>query len=131
MSSDQDKLTIAEETAYAEKQDVVTGRVRITTRTETKDELLEALLAREEVSVERVAVERDVDVVPDVRTEGDVTIVPLVEEVLVVEKRLRLREELHIRRTVSQDPVEVPVTLRKQRAEIHRDGPNQNNEEEI
>jgi stress response protein YsnF len=38
----------------------------------------------------------------------------------VVEKRLVLKEELHIRRSVTLENVEVPVTLRKQRAVIER-----------
>jgi stress response protein YsnF len=55
-----------------------------------------------------------------VRTEGDVTILPILEEVLVVEKRLVLKEELHIRRHLARENVEVPVTLRKERAVVER-----------
>ena len=47
-----------------------------------------------------------------VRTEGDVLIIPVLEEVLVVEKRLVLKEELHVRRLVSEENVEIPVTVR-------------------
>jgi stress response protein YsnF len=52
----------------------------------------------------------------------------------VVEKRLVLKEELHIRRRVTHENVEVPVTLRKQRAVIERltaDGQLMCNDEEI
>ena len=63
---------------------------------------------------------------------GDLTIVPVVEEVLVVEKRLVLKEELHIRRTSQTELVEVPVTLRKQRAVVERQAPHTSpSEEEI
>jgi stress response protein YsnF len=71
-----------------------------------------------------VPIDRVVDVAPAVRTENDVTIVPVVEEVLVVEKRLVLKEELHIRRKAETKPVEVPVTLRKQRAVVERLAPD-------
>jgi stress response protein YsnF len=64
-----------------------------------------------------------VETAPGIRTEGDVTIVPVLEEVLVVEKRLLLKEELHIRRGVETETVEVPVTLRKQRAVVEREAP--------
>jgi stress response protein YsnF len=40
-----------------------------------------------------------------------------------VEKRLVLKEELHIRRSVTREDIEVPITLRKQRATIERLGP--------
>jgi stress response protein YsnF len=52
-----------------------------------------------------------------------VTIIPVLEEVLVVEKRLVLKEEVHIRSTTSGEDVEVPVTLRRQRAVVERVGP--------
>ena len=51
---------------------------------------------------------------------GDVTIVPILEEVLVVEKRLLLKEELRITRHRTTNVTEVAVPLRKQRAEIER-----------
>ena len=54
------------------------------------------------------------------RTEGDITIVPVVEEVLVVEKRLMLKEELHIRTRTETTTIEQPVTLRRQRATVDR-----------
>ena len=62
---------------------------------------------------------------PQIRTEGDVTIVPVLEEVLVVEKRLVLKEELHIRRRIITETVEVPVTLHKQRAIVERVDPDE------
>jgi len=61
-----------------------------------------------------------VDRMPDIRTENGVTIVPVVEEVLVVEKRLVLKEELHIRRNTHNEDVEMPVEIRKHRVEIER-----------
>jgi stress response protein YsnF len=84
------------------------------------EEIARAELAEERVEVTRVPVGREVAVAPDVRTEGDVLIVPVLEEVLVVEKRLVLKEELHLRRHVSKENVEVPVTLRKERAVVER-----------
>jgi stress response protein YsnF len=71
-----------------------------------------------------VPVDRVVETAPETRTEGDVTIVPVLEEVLVVEKRLVLKEELHIRRRVETETAEVPVTLRKQRAIVERLAPD-------
>lgn len=61
------------------------------------------------VEVTRVRVDREVDEAPRVRQEGDVTIISLVEEVLVVTKRLFLREEIHVRRSASARPAEPTV----------------------
>jgi stress response protein YsnF len=114
-------VPLAEETVSVRRDEVVTGRVRVKTRTEAEDHIVEAELSEDHVEVTRVPVDRVVDFAPSIRTEGDVTIVPVLEEVAVVETRLVLREELHIRRRTELRTASVPVTLRRQTAEIERD----------
>lgn len=53
---------------------------------------------RPNVEVERVPVGRVIDEIPPVEGDADHTIIPSVEETVVVERKLLLREELHIRR---------------------------------
>jgi len=113
-------LPLSEETASIEKTSRVSARVRVRTRTETIEQVVPASLESERAEVTRVPVGREVDAVPEVRTEGDVVIVPIVEEVLVIEKRLVLKDELHIRKTRTSERVEVPVPVRRQRAVIER-----------
>ncbi len=113
-------IPLVEEELRLEKRSVVTGKVRVRTVVDVVEELAQASLEEETVEVTRVPVDRIVDEAPAVRTEDGVTIVPIVEEVLVVEKRLVLKEELHIRRQVRTEQVEVPVQLRKQRAIVER-----------
>jgi uncharacterized protein (TIGR02271 family) len=117
---DENVIPIIEEEASISKRAVTTGRVRVETRTEFVEEMLRAELTSDEVEVERIPVDREIDRMPDVRSEGDTTIVPVVEERLVVERRLFLKEELHVRRRAATETVEVPVTLRKQRVEVVR-----------
>lgn len=116
--SDLTSIALVEETATITTREVTTGRVRVRTETETDETLTRADLAGQEVEVTRVAVNRPIDAVPDIRTEGNVTIFPVVEEVLVIEKRLVLREEIHLTRRPTTETVEVPVTLRRQRAVV-------------
>lgn len=125
-------LRLVEETATIHKQEVITGKVRIRTVTDTVEERARANLQRDVVEVTRMPVDEVVDTAPEIRTEGDVTIVPVLEEVLVVTKQLVLKEELHVRRRVESEAVEVPVSLRKQRAIVERealDGSTINTEE--
>jgi len=68
-------------------------------------------------------VNRVVSVAPEVRHEGDVMIVPVLEEVLVVEKRLMLREELRITRRKDEAREPQRVTLRTEQVEVTRDEP--------
>jgi stress response protein YsnF len=117
-------LPLVEETATVHKRAVVTGKVRVRTVTGTVEDLARANLQSDSVEVTRVPVDQVVDTAPEIRTEGDVTIVPVLEEVLVVTKQLVLKEELHIRRRVETEAVEVPVTLRKQRAVVEREAPD-------
>jgi len=63
---------------------------------------LDEHLFADEVAIERVPVNQIVEAMPETRTEGDVMIVPVVEEVLVVQKRLLLKEEVRIHRTRNQ-----------------------------
>ena len=117
-------IPLVEETAIVDTRQVITGRVRVQTITDTIEELAQAEVLQEIVEVTRVPIDQVVATAPEIRTEGDVTIVPMLEEVLVVEKRLVLKEELHIRRRVGTETIEVPVTLRKQRAIVEREAPD-------
>ena len=117
-------LPLAEETATVEKREIVTGKVRVRTITETLEELTKANLQSGTVEVTRVPIDKVVDMAPEIRTEGDLTIVPVLEEVLVVTKQLVLKEELHIRRRVETEAVEVPIKRRKQRAIVERIAPD-------
>lgn len=121
MQDQEEVLQIVTERATLEKRDQVTGRVRVNTETETVEQLVSASLERSDVKVTRVPIGRQVDVAPPVRTEGDVTIVPVLEEILVVEKRLVLREEIHLRQVTQLESVELPIELRKQHAVIERE----------
>lgn len=116
-------IELASETASIDKHDVLTGTVRVSTRTDTVTEHHPVTLDRQDLEITRVPVGREVAQAPPTRTEGDVTIIPVVEERVVVEKRLVLTEEVHVRRIVSQTEVDVPVELRKQRAVVERGRP--------
>ena len=119
-------IPVVEETARIEKRVVEAGRVRVSTHTDTIEQVLRESLRGDAVGVTRVSINRTIaegEVAPQVRDEGGVTIIPVLEEVLVVEKRLVLKEEVHIRRTTSGEDVEVPVTLRRQRAVVERVSP--------
>lgn len=113
-------VQLLEETLHVSKRDVVTGTVRVSTRTEVVQEIADITLDRTIAEVTRVPIGRLVEDPPAVRTEGDVTIVPVFEERYVVVKQLYLTEELHIRHGVQQVVSHTPVPLRRQTAIIER-----------
>jgi uncharacterized protein (TIGR02271 family) len=109
----------AEELTVARER-VETGRVRVQVVTHEHEELVDIPLARGLVEVERVAINRVIEVIPPTRQEGDTLIVPVVHEVLLVERRLVLKEEVHVRRVNVTEHHQERVVLRHQDAVITR-----------
>lgn len=121
MADDRETVVpLHEETVSIDKRRVERGRVRVTTKVTEHEETVRHALEQEDVEVTRVPIDREVDARPEIRQDGDTTIIPLVEEVLVVERRLVLREEIHVRRVTRTVQAEQPVTLRSEDATIER-----------
>lgn len=114
------KIQLVEESVNVEKERVLTGRVRVSTSSTAVEELARATLAGSRVEIIREHIDREIDAVPETRVEGDTTIIPVVEEIMVIEKRLVLVEEIRIRQIVTSEDVSVPVTLKKQTATVER-----------
>ena len=98
------------------------GGVRLRKSVSRREEQVEASLAVETLEVRRVAVGRVVPLseAPQARQEGDTLVVPVLEEVMVLEKRVRIKEELHITRSVRQEPYAGTVELRAEQLAVER-----------
>ena len=103
-----------------QKRVVETGTVRLTKQVHEREALVDEPLWREEVEVTHVPIQRVVDAPLPIREEHGTLIVPVLEEVLVVEKRLMLKEEIHIRthRVETHQPQQ--VTLRREEVSLER-----------
>jgi uncharacterized protein (TIGR02271 family) len=113
-------LRLAAEELSVTKATTETGRVRVSTHTHEREALVDENLAKETVEIERIPVGVRIEAVPEVRHEGDTTIIPVVEEVLFLERRLMLKEEIHIRRVRTTERFQEKVILRHQEAVISR-----------
>src|ERR1700733_4135936 len=102
----------------------VERNVRVHVHTVSHGHLVDEALARETIEIERVAIGQPVDAAPPVREEGDVTVISIVEEILVVERRLILKEEIRLRRSRATEQHREMVTLREQQAVIERTDPS-------
>jgi uncharacterized protein (TIGR02271 family) len=113
-------IPVFEESVEVQKRVVDSGGVRITKRVHEREEIIDELLRQERVSVERVPVNQPVQEAPSVRREGNTIVIPILEEVVVVEKRLMLKEELRV--TLQQTSQRRPqsVILRREEAVIER-----------
>jgi uncharacterized protein (TIGR02271 family) len=102
---------VHEETVDVAKR-TVERRAQIDKRVHARTETIETVLRHEQPVIERVAINRVVTEPPPVRQEGDTLVIPVLEEVAVVERRLVLREEIRVRRQEIVEPFRQDVTLR-------------------
>ena len=119
----QEHLTIPviEERVHLDKRVVEKGSVRITKVINEQEVPINIPLIQEEHDIQRVPVNQYVDSPPPpIRYEGDTMIIPIVQEVMVVEKRLMVVEELHITKNKVQTHDVQQVSLRKEEIRIER-----------
>ena len=110
-------VPIVSEQIVVDKRLREAGKVVVHVEPREREEVIHLPLEEEQIDVQRVPVNRFVDGPVAVREEGDVTIVPVLEEVLVVEKRLMVREEVRITRRKVTTRHTQRVTLRSE--EVH------------
>ena len=113
-------IPLARETLNVGRRRVETERVTVKTATDVEPVVIDEMLHEEHVAVQRTPVGRFVEEAPAPRYEGDALIIPVVEEVVVVERRLRLVEEVRIERQVGTRRHRETVPLRRQRVEVRR-----------
>ena len=113
-------ISLAREELAVGKRTVETGRLRVAKRVKAREESVIAQLARDEIDVKRVSVNRPVEGPIGIRQDGDVLVIPVVEEVLVVKKQLVLKEELHVRKRSVMRPHRERVVLRSEEASVER-----------
>jgi len=113
-------IPVVEERVKVEGHKEVSATVKIHKHVQEQIEVVDLPLQSEEVEIERVAVNQFVEEAVPIRYEGDTMIISLFEEVLVVEKRLMLREEVHVRKLHKEVHTPQKVLLRKEEVDIER-----------
>jgi len=113
-------VPLAREELEVGKRSVERGRIRVRKTVRSREELVEQPLQHDEITVERVAVNREVDAPPQPRYERDALVIPVIEEVLVTRKQLVLKEEIYIRRRSVESVHQERVTLRSEDVEVER-----------
>ena len=114
--SDEKRIPLVEERVVVDKVAAVTDHLRVSTTVENRDVIVEDVVERGALDVERVAVDREVSAAPPLRQEGNLLVISIVEERLV--KRLFVIEEVRIRQTTTSEAVSLPSTVRTMRATI-------------
>src|SRR2546423_5804948 len=113
-------VPVIEEEVVAGAQPVKTGSVRVDKHVEKRIRRIETPLLHEEVEIRRVAVDRIVTEAPPIQKRGDTVIIPVLEEQLVITKRLVLKEEIHLVKRRGKERAAKEVELDRERPEVHR-----------
>ena len=113
-------VPVVTEELHADAVPVVTGGVRVTKRVQTHEETLEQELRKSHAEVKRVAVNRVVDGPQPARRSGNTLIIPVVSEVLRVEKQWVVTEEIHITQSEDIETVQQTVPVSREEAQIER-----------
>ena len=114
-------IPVIEEQLRVDKKFVETGKVHISKKVSELQTSVSLPLTHEEYDVERVPVNRVVDTPPPaVSYEGDTMIVPVLREVLVVQKKYEIVEEVRLTKKTFTRQETQPVTLLKEEVAVER-----------
>ncbi len=118
-----EKITAAEEHADITTARIVDRQIRVERTTQATEEWVNLELAEEEVSIQRIAKNERIKPgeIPTTRHEGDVLIVPVIEEQVEIIRHHILKEEIHIRKLKKTTPFQENITLRHQEIKITKD----------
>jgi uncharacterized protein (TIGR02271 family) len=117
-------IAVLEERLKVLKQVVDSGGgVRIRKVVHEEAITVEEPLAIDTLEVKRVSVNRDVESPVPIRYEGDITILPVVEERLITRKQLVLLEEIHVSKVRRVERSSREITLRREEVIIERQDP--------
>ncbi len=117
----EDVIELREEQISIRKNQVLTGNISIKKTTETEEVTNEVSLFREDISIEHVIVNEQVEAMPQVREEGNTTIIPIVREVAVVTKKLVLVKEIRITKNRVESTERIKTDIRSEKAEVIQD----------
>jgi uncharacterized protein (TIGR02271 family) len=118
--NDEIAVPVVEEELVTGTRAVKTGSIRVKKRVERIRKSIDMPVVKDAVTVERVPVNRVVQTIPQMREERGMLIIPVVEEQLVVRRRLVLREEIHVVRGKVEERAATEVTLAREHAFLER-----------
>ena len=125
-------IPVVQEQVIISKRVVETGKVLISKKVSEEQTSVSVPLMHEQYDVERVPVNEVVDTPPPaMRYEGDTTIIPVLREVMVVQKRYEILEEIRITRPKNETTDTQQVRLRKEEMSIDRRGNDTPHEPEL
>ena len=113
-------VPVVNEELHADAIPVQTGGVRVTKHVKGHDEILKQELRKGRVEVKRITTDRVVDGPQPVQRLGNTLVVPVVSEVLHIEKQWVVTEEIHLTQIEERETVQQTVTVNREEADVER-----------
>lgn len=113
-------IPVINEEISVEKEVVETGKVIIRKSVTEEETTVNIPLIQEGYDIERKTINKIVETPPGVRYEGDRIIIPVMREILVVEKRFEVMEEVHVIKRRTEVPHQQQVKLKKENVTVER-----------
>lgn len=117
-------IPVIKEDIHIERQEKTRAVFRIHKNVKEREEQVDEPSFVERVNIERIPKNEVVDTPPEARYEGDTLVIPVLEEVLVVEKRIILKEEVRVTRQREETRHPQRVKLRTEEVKVERIEPD-------
>lgn len=114
------RFDVIQEQVQIDKEVIETGIVQILKQVSEERQVVDLPSSREEITVERVARNQYVETPPNVRYEGDTMIIPVLQEVIVTQKKILLVEEVYVTKHRVHAHRSEEVILRKETIAVER-----------
>lgn len=114
-------IPIVHEHVVINKEIVETGRVRVHKTVTEEEATVNIPMVQESYQIDRVPINKVYETPPPaMRYEGDTIIIPVLREVVVVQKHYEVIEEVRLTKRTTETPFMQQITLRKENVKVDR-----------
>jgi uncharacterized protein (TIGR02271 family) len=112
------RVPVVEERLAVGRRQIDLGEIQVHKTVDTVEERRQEPVTRDDVQIERIRVNRTVGAPETPREEDGWLIIPVMEEVLVIQKQLVVTEEIRIRKQSVTEQREIRETLRREQVSV-------------
>jgi len=114
-------VPIVKEEARIDKRPKLRATYSFQKETDVRNIEQSVFLKEDSIDINEISVEKEIKSYPKIRTEGDVTIIPVVREEEVVSKKLILEKEVHITKKRDVKKKDIQIDIRTENLKITKD----------
>lgn len=124
-------IPVVHEHVTIKKEIVETGKVRVHKTVTEEDATVNIPVVQEAYNIARVPINKVYETLPPaIRYEGDTIIIPVLREVVVIQKHYEVIEEVRLTKQTTETPFMQEITLRKEHIKVDRIHNNEDKTEE-